>query len=75
MEQSTKPHQAERGQVKGIDKYRVRKTGFEYFIDLHVLVEGHIPVRQGHDIAHRVKAVILEEKPAVYDVLIHIEPV
>jgi cation diffusion facilitator family transporter len=60
--------------VKGIDKYRVRKTGFEYFIDLHVLVSGDIPVRQGHAIAHRVKEAILKEKPAVYDVLIHIEP-
>lgn len=61
--------------VKGIDKYRVRKTGFEYFIDLHVQVPGELTVNQGHAIAHSVKAAILEAKPAVYDVLIHIEPV
>ncbi|GAB3898436.1 cation diffusion facilitator family transporter [Larkinella knui] len=60
--------------VKGIDKFRVRKTGFEYFIDLHVLVSGDISVRVGHEIAHGVKAAILAEKPAVYDVLVHIEP-
>ncbi|GAB3919364.1 cation diffusion facilitator family transporter [Larkinella terrae] len=60
--------------VRGIDKFRVRKTGFEYFIDLHVTVSGDIPVRKGHDIAHKVKEAILAEKPAVYDVLIHIEP-
>ncbi len=62
-------------QVKGIDKYRVRKTGFEYFIDLHVKVPGDLTVSQGHAIAHAVKAAILEVKPAVYDVLIHIEPI
>jgi cation diffusion facilitator family transporter len=62
-------------QVKGIDKYRVRKTGFEYFVDLHVLVPGELTVKQGHDIAHAVKAAILNEKPSVYDVLVHIEPV
>ncbi|GAB3791752.1 cation diffusion facilitator family transporter [Spirosoma humi] len=62
-------------QVKGIDKYRVRKTGFEYFVDLHVLVPGDLTVKQGHDIAHAVKAAILKEKPSVYDVLVHIEPV
>lgn len=62
-------------QVKGIDKYRVRKTGFEYFVDLHVLVPGDLTVKQGHDIAHAVKAAILREKPSVYDVLVHIEPV
>ncbi|MVM41689.1 cation diffusion facilitator family transporter [Spirosoma sp. HMF3257] len=61
-------------QVSGIDKYRVRKTGFEYFIDLHVLVSGELTVREGHAIAHAVKAAILIEKPSVYDVLIHIEP-
>ncbi|UHG94661.1 cation diffusion facilitator family transporter [Spirosoma oryzicola] len=60
--------------VKGIDKYRVRKTGFEYFVDLHVLVPGDLSVSQGHRIAHTVKAAILQAKPAVYDVLIHIEP-
>ena len=62
-------------EVRGIDKYRVRKTGFEYFIDLHVQVPGDLTVSQGHAIAHAVKAAILEAKPAVYDVLIHIEPV
>lgn len=61
--------------VKGIEKYRVRKTGFEYFIDLHVQVPGDLTVSQGHDIAHAVKAAILAAKPAVYDVLVHIEPV
>jgi divalent metal cation (Fe/Co/Zn/Cd) transporter len=31
-------------------------------------------VRQGHDIAHGVKNAILEHKPAIHDVLVHIEP-
>ena len=62
-------------QVRGIDKFRVRKTGFEYFIDLHVQVPGELTVSQGHAIAHAVKAAILKAKPAVYDVLVHIEPV
>ncbi|ADB39544.1 cation diffusion facilitator family transporter [Spirosoma linguale] len=62
-------------EVKGIDKFRVRKTGFEYFVDLHVRVPGNLTVSQGHDIAHAVKAAILDARPAVYDVLVHIEPV
>jgi cation diffusion facilitator family transporter len=61
--------------VQGIDKFRVRKTGFEYFVDLHVLVPGELTVKQGHDIAHAVKTAILQDKPSVYDVLVHIEPV
>jgi len=62
-------------QVRGIDKFRVRKTGFEYFVDLQVRVPGDLTVREGHAIAHAVKAAILQAKPAVYDVLVHIEPV
>jgi cation diffusion facilitator family transporter len=61
-------------QVQGIDKFRVRKTGFEFFVDLHVLVPGQLTVTEGHTIAHAVKDAILKAKPAVYDVLVHIEP-
>ncbi len=61
--------------VKDIDKYRVRKTGFEYFIDLHIGVAGELTVSEGHAIGHAVKAAILKAKPSVYDVLVHIEPV
>jgi divalent metal cation (Fe/Co/Zn/Cd) transporter len=48
--------------------------GFEYFVDLHVIVDGDLTVREGHDIAHRVKDAIIDAKPQVYDVLVHIEP-
>ena len=61
--------------VVGINTFRVRKTGFEYFIDLHVDVPGELTVREGHAIGHGVKAAILKAKPSVYDVLVHIEPV
>lgn len=60
--------------VKRIEKCYVRKTGFEYFVDLHVEVDGNLSVREGHAIAHQVKEAIKDQKPAVYDVLIHIEP-
>jgi cation diffusion facilitator family transporter len=60
--------------VKGIDKCFVRKMGFEYFVDIHVIVDGSLSVRTGHDIAHEVKNAILQAKPTVYDVLTHIEP-
>lgn len=61
--------------VKGVEKCFVRKMGFEYFVDMHVIVDGNLSVRIGHDIAHAVKNAILKAKPNVYDVLTHIEPV
>lgn len=60
--------------VEEIEKCFVRKMGFDYFVDIHVEVSGDLPVREGHRIAHEVKDAIMAQKPAVYDVLTHIEP-
>lgn len=60
--------------VLGTEKCMVRKMGFEYFVDLHVLVDGDLSVREGHAVAHAVKDAVIAQLPAVYDVLVHIEP-
>jgi cation diffusion facilitator family transporter len=57
-----------------LDKCLVRKMGLTYYVDLHVVVDGNVSVRQGHDVAHRVKDAIRHSNPKVSDVLIHIEP-
>ena len=57
-----------------LDACWVRKMGFDYFIDLHVGVDGDITVREGHDLAHRVKDAIRTEDSRVRDVLVHVEP-
>lgn len=60
--------------VLGLDKCLVRKMGLEFYVDLHVYVDGGLPVRDGHDIAHRVKEAVQREVPRISDVLVHIEP-
>lgn len=60
--------------VCGVDKFFIRKMGFDYYADIHVVVNGEISVRDGHDIAHRVKDAIRERDPRVKEVLVHIEP-
>ncbi len=60
--------------VMGIDKCFVRKMGFEYFVDIHVLVNAELPVHKGHQIAHRVKDELMEEYSNISNVLVHIEP-
>jgi cation diffusion facilitator family transporter len=60
--------------VAGIDKCFVRKMGFELFVDIHVEVDGQMPVKEGHRIAHEVKEAIMTAMPNVYDVLTHVEP-
>jgi cation diffusion facilitator family transporter len=60
--------------VKGTEKCFVRKTGMRYFVDLHVLVNGSISVREGHAISHAVKDAVILERSEIADVLVHIEP-
>lgn len=60
--------------VMGIDKCFVRKMGFDYFVDIHVLVDANLPVYKGHAIAHKVKDELMKEYSNISDVLVHIEP-
>ncbi|MGO8698004.1 MAG: cation diffusion facilitator family transporter [Limisphaerales bacterium] len=60
--------------VNAVEKCIVRKAGFQYFVDMHVEVEGAMPVREAHQIAHQVKDKVKEKVPKVRDVLVHIEP-
>lgn len=61
--------------VAEVEKCRIRKTGLEYYVDIHVGVDADLTVREGHRIGHEVKDTIRRANPAVADVLVHIEPV
>ena len=60
--------------VLSIDKCFVRKMGFEYYVDMHIVVDGNITVFKGHEISHIVKDHLMKDYPRISDVLIHIEP-
>jgi cation diffusion facilitator family transporter len=60
--------------VAALEKCFVRKMGFDLYVDLHVVVDGDLPVREGHRIAHRVKDAILASDSRIAEVLVHIEP-
>lgn len=60
--------------VAGLDKCFVRKMGFSHYVDLHVVVDGLLTVREGHDIAREVKRTIRRTRADIADVLVHIEP-
>jgi cation diffusion facilitator family transporter len=60
--------------VVEVEKCHARKMGLDYYVDLHVGVNGHISVHDGHEIAHRVKSAIQQSDSRIADVLVHIEP-
>lgn len=63
--------------VNGIidtEKCFIRKAGMKYHVDLHAIVDANITVRQGHEIAHKLKDTLRHNIPQLGHVLIHIEP-
>lgn len=63
--------------VEGIietEKCFIRKAGMKYHVDLHAIVNADISVKQGHDIAHKLKDTLKNQIPQLGHILIHVEP-
>lgn len=60
--------------VYALEKCRVRKSGLSHLVDIHVVVDPVLTVRQGHVIAHAVSDALLHSHLHITDVAVHIEP-
>jgi len=60
--------------VREVEKVRARKSGPFYFVEGHVSVAGSLDVRRGHEIAHAAQRRVIDRKPQVERVILHIEP-
>jgi cation diffusion facilitator family transporter len=60
--------------VAYVEKCRMRKSGLGILMDIHVVVDGDITVRQGHQIGHQVVTRLRQAVPEIRDVVVHIEP-
>lgn len=60
--------------VQNVETLWVRKSGLEYFADIHLEVDAHLTVDEGHRIGHLVKDRLLDQFPNLRDVLVHLEP-
>ncbi|MET0759400.1 MAG: cation transporter dimerization domain-containing protein, partial [Flavobacterium sp.] len=64
-------------QVDGIidtEKCFIRKSGMKYHVDLHAIVDANISVKEGHELAHKLKDTLQQKIFELGHVLIHIEP-
>lgn len=64
-------------QVEGIigtEKCFIRKAGMQFHVDLHARVAANMTVKQGHELAHKLKDTLQKEIPNLGHVLIHVEP-
>lgn len=60
--------------VEGVDKVFARKSGLQYFVDLHIEVDPTLTVAASHAIAGHARATLKRECSWVADVLVHVEP-
>jgi cation diffusion facilitator family transporter len=60
--------------VQEIHAVRTRYISSGIQVDMHIVVDGSISVREGHDIADEVEKRIIEGIPEVLDVIIHVDP-
>ena len=53
---------------------RTRYISTSIQVDLHIVVDGSMTVREGHAIADDVRDCLIEEIPDVVDVVVHVDP-
>ena len=61
-------------EVKKVEKCHVRKMGLDYYVDMHIQVNGESNVFHAHQVAHQVKDKLLASDLHIKDALIHVEP-
>jgi hypothetical protein len=60
--------------VKAIHLIRTRKMGEDAYVDLHIQVDSHISVSEGHMIADSVRDNLRHNFEDIADVLVHTDP-
>ena len=53
---------------------RTRQVGADALVDVHIQVEPHISVSEGHYISETVRSKLIHEIEEVVDVMVHIDP-
>lgn len=61
-------------EVKGIVATRMRTLGSRHFVDLEIFVDGNLSVVEGHNIAHRVRDILVASYDDITEVMVHVEP-
>ena len=65
------------GSVPGISEphdLRTRRIGNHYAIELHILMDGNIPLREAHDKASEVEKLLRDRYGAETHIAVHVEP-
>lgn len=60
--------------VQSVHNLRTRRMGPEAWVDVHIEVPDTISVSEGHQIAERVRQRVIDHRPEVSEVQVHVDP-
>ncbi len=60
--------------VVDLHMLRTRRMGADALVDVHIQVESHLSVSEGHQISETVRQTLIQEIEDVSDVMVHIDP-
>ena len=63
--------------VEGVSnphRVRIRKIASRWDIDMDIEVDAYISLHDAHELAEQVEAAVRQAIPAVYDIMVHMEP-
>jgi len=59
--------------VKALHLLRTRRVGERALADVHIIVDDHLSVSEGHQISEMVRAKLIREVASLSDVMVHID--
>lgn len=59
--------------VKALHLLRTRRIGNQVLVDVHILVDRHLSVSEGHQIGEVVRSHLIEEIAPISDVTVHVD--
>ncbi len=60
--------------VIGAHALRTRNAGSAIWADIHIIVDPDMTVREGHDLSHQVRDLLVNSDLNIVDVVVHLEP-
>ncbi len=59
--------------VQALHLLRTRRVGEQALADVHIIVDDHLSVSEGHQISEMVRGKLIEKIPSLADVMVHID--
>jgi cation diffusion facilitator family transporter len=59
--------------VKALHMLRTRRVGGKALVDVHIIVDDHLSVSEGHQISEAVRTRLMKEVAVISDVMVHID--